>query len=168
MLKHPLFLVVCLVGFLFVCLGFLFIFYFFPPFLPLVQGSPASPTSRAVLQHAALCSLSSPPAPKSASQTVLCRGHRGLKGNALISLLGCIVTSWWSRRACGAKTSLPPGSDGAERGDPGTAVLLARLKAGTSRTSCICVPEVLPWRGGEPGQSPLHLANNRERPPSRI
>jgi len=29
MLKHPLFLVGCLVGFLFVCLGFLFIFYFF-------------------------------------------------------------------------------------------------------------------------------------------
>lgn len=62
----------------------------------LLQTTPANPRSRAVLRPAAVRGLSNLPAPPLASQLVLCRGHGGRGGNALILLLGCALTSWWS------------------------------------------------------------------------
>lgn len=62
----------------------------------LLQTPPASPRSPAVPRRAAANCLISPPAPPLASQMGLDRGHGGRRGNALILLLGCILTSWWS------------------------------------------------------------------------
>lgn len=62
----------------------------------LLQTSPASPRSRAVPRRAAAGCLISPSAPPLASQMVSERGHGGGRGNALILLLGYVLTSWWS------------------------------------------------------------------------
>lgn len=61
----------------------------------LLQTTPASPRRRAV-PRAAASAVICPSAPPLASQMVLERGHGGRRGNALILLLGCVLTSWWS------------------------------------------------------------------------
>lgn len=67
----------------------------------LLQATPASPRSPAVPRRAAASCLISLSAPPLASQMVLDRGHGGRRGNALILLLGCVLTSWWSRLKVG-------------------------------------------------------------------
>lgn len=62
----------------------------------LLQTTRASPRSRAIPREAAVRCPRSLPAPPLASQMVLYQGHEGRRGNALILLLGCFLTSWWS------------------------------------------------------------------------